>query len=46
MLYITGGYGGASYLYKCYMGDVSINAMWDWLGEHRDLQDLVKKAFR
>lgn len=37
---------GPSFLYKCYMGDLSINAMWDWLGEHKDLQNLVKKAFR
>ncbi|XP_053374492.1 pecanex-like protein 4 isoform X2 [Mercenaria mercenaria] len=40
------GYSGPSLLYKCYMGEVSINAMWDWLGEHTDLQNLVKKAFR
>ncbi|KAH3845623.1 hypothetical protein DPMN_087905 [Dreissena polymorpha] len=40
------GYSGASFLYKSYMGEVSVNAMWDWLGEHTDLQALVKKAFR
>ncbi|WAR18991.1 PCX4-like protein [Mya arenaria] len=40
------GYSGPSFLYKSYMGDISINAMWDWLGEHTDLQSLVKKAFR
>ncbi|CAL1530389.1 unnamed protein product [Lymnaea stagnalis] len=37
---------GASYLYKCYNGDVPWNAMMDWLAEDRELYKLVIKAFR
>ncbi|XP_059178435.1 pecanex-like protein 4 isoform X2 [Physella acuta] len=38
--------GGASYLYKCYNGDVPWNAMMDWLAEDKELHGLVIKAFR
>ncbi|KAK3580880.1 hypothetical protein CHS0354_032942 [Potamilus streckersoni] len=41
-----GGFGGAHFLYKCYIGDMPWNAMLDWLSENRELQGLVAKAFR
>lgn len=36
----------ASYLYKYYIGNIPWNAMWDWLAENKDLQNIVLKAFR
>ena len=40
------GYGGPSFLYRSYLGDVPFNAMMDWLSENNDLLSLVKQAFR
>ncbi|CAG5127048.1 unnamed protein product [Candidula unifasciata] len=40
------GASGASYLYKCYNGDIPWNAMMDWLAEDKELYKLVMKAFR
>ncbi|KAL3873202.1 hypothetical protein ACJMK2_036347 [Sinanodonta woodiana] len=40
-----GGFGGAHFLYKCYIGDMPWNAMLDWLSENKELQGLVAKAF-
>ncbi|XP_061168054.1 pecanex-like protein 4 [Saccostrea echinata] len=38
--------GGASTLYKFYVGDLPWNAMLDWLSEDKELYKLVLKAYR